>query len=417
MVTNFSPHKTITCALWLSDQVRHPLMNEVAVIGVRSGTETYILPIYHYDAGSRVITKDHFIDLVKDCIIQTNDKKKFLQFFGSVATVQQMGTDPEWGYVDGGPYLYHINNTDHAFQSVPLVKIAEWLELILDQIENKFVQVSSFFNDVYIPTLVELEQPGIRVDVDKFSERYPDLVKKYVDGNRLYTNYYPFTTTGRASNALGINFSALNKSTGVRDMFVSRFIGGHLVGMDFEAYHLRLIANEFKLTLPSGSLHRELAKIYFNTNDITDELYQESKRKTFEIIYGMTTDIPDFELFAQICFYRNEMWHDYNLHHSITLPTGVTVAVHDANPSKVFNYYVQALEVVKTIPKLQQITQYLRHKDSKLVLYTYDSILLDVHPEEAGEIVPWIANILEEDGKYPVRKYTGLNYNDMKEMA
>ena len=200
-------------------------------------------------------------------------------------------------------------------------------------------------------------------------------------------------------------------------MFISRFLGGHLVGMDFEAYHLRLIANEFKLHLPSGSLHRELAKIYFDTNDITDELYQESKRKTFEIIYGMTTDIPDFELFAQICFYRNEMWHDYNLHHSITLPTGVTVAVHDANPSKVFNYYVQALEVVKTIPKLQQITQYLRHKDSKLVLYTYDSILLDVHPEEAGEIVPWIANILEEDGKYPVRKYTGLNYNDMKEMA
>jgi len=414
MVTDFTPHKTITCALWLSDQLRHPLMNEVAVIGVRSGTETYILPIHHYDAGSRVITKEHFIDLVKDCIIQTNDKKKFLQFFGTVATVQQMGMDPEWGCVDSGPYLYHIDKINNAYQSVPLVKIAEWLEIILDQIENKFVHVSPFFNDEYIPCLVELEASGICVNPEKLIERRPAVAKKYLNKNLLYTNYYPFTVTGRASNALGINFSALNKSTGERDMFVSRFFEGHLLSIDFEAYHLRLIADDLGVDLPAGSLHTELAKIYFKTDNITDELYQASKQKTFEIMYGMTNNVPDFELFKRIQNHRKQMWNSYSVHNSIILPTGVTAKITDANPSKVFNYYVQALEVVKTIPKLRAITKYLNNRESKLVLYTYDSVLLDVAP---GDDISRVFGILTEYGKYPTRIYTGQNYNAMNEVG
>ena len=39
-----------------------------------------------------------------------------------------------------------------------------------------------------------------------------------------YTQYNPYTSTGRPSNRYnGINYAALNKEDGTRDRFVSRF--------------------------------------------------------------------------------------------------------------------------------------------------------------------------------------------------
>ena len=46
----------------------------------------------------------------------------------------------------------------------------------------------------------------------------------------VYSEYNPYTTTGRPSNRFGgTNFAALNKTDGSREKYISRFDGGMLV--------------------------------------------------------------------------------------------------------------------------------------------------------------------------------------------
>ena len=77
-----------------------------------------------------------------------------------------------------------------------------------------------------IPLLSEIERYGVRVDGKKFIDRYPNATK-HLKGNTLYTEYNPYTVTSRPSNRFGgINFSALNKKDGTREVFVPK--EGHI---------------------------------------------------------------------------------------------------------------------------------------------------------------------------------------------
>ena len=80
--------------------------------------------------------------------------------------------------------------------------------------------------------------------------------------------------------------------------------------------------------------------------------------------------------------------------------------------NKLFNYYLQATETEISTVKLQQVLEYLRDKESKLVLYTYDSVLLDVNYSEAKQILPDVINIMQQ-GNFPVKVSAGNIYSKM----
>lgn len=263
-------------------------------------------------------------------------------------------------------------------------------------------------------TLQEIEQSGICVNRELLLKHFGSKVNRAFKSNMVYSEYNPYTLTNRPSNRFGgLNYGALNKNDDSRETFISRYESGCLVQMDFEAYHLRLVADDLKVVLPIWkSIHTELAKIYFKTDHITDEMYAESKRKTFEIMYGMNNESYNFELFEKIHSARQQ----YENVNTITLPTGISTVVQFPTASKLFNYYVQSLEVVKTIPKLQQVLNLIRNTNNHLVLYTYDSILLDME-EYDTTLVKQIAAILEENKKFPIRIYKGTSYNDIAELS
>ena len=49
--------------------------------------------------------------------------------------------------------------------------------------------------------------------------------------------------------------------------------------------------------------------------------------------------------------------------------------------------------------------------ESKVILYTYDAILLDVHNDELNSMEN-VANLLSAGG-FPVRQYRGANYDNL----
>ena len=67
---------------------------------------------------------------------------------------------------------------------------------------------------------------------------------------------------------------------------------------------------------------------------------------------------------------------------------------------------------IKTLHKKIHIIKLLEGKKTKIVLYTYDSILLDVAKEDIKVLLPKIKQELEADG-FPTRMSIGENYGTL----
>ena len=80
---------------------------------------------------------------------------------------------------------------------------------------------------------------------------------------------------------------------------------------------------------------------------------------------------------------------------------------------KLFNYYLQATETEVSVKKLALLQDYLQDFETCIILYTYDSVMLDVPLSEAKSILPEIKNLLEQ-GKFPVKCKVGDIYDKMK---
>jgi hypothetical protein len=128
-------------------------------------------------------------------------------------------------------------------------------------------------------------------------------------------------------------------------------------------------------------------------------------------MYGMSDETHGIDLFNRVVEIRKTYAHSAG---KLVLPSGMTVDVFEPNASKLFNYYVQSLEVVKTVPKLQDVMNLLKNTNNHLVLYTYDSILLDMETFDTN-IIKQIVSILEENKKFPVRVYRGTTYGNISE--
>ena len=82
------------------------------------------------------------------------------------------------------------------------------------------------------------------------------------------------------------------------------------------------------------------------------------------------------------------------------------------NKNKLFNYLLQATETELNMKSISKLNKYLSDKKTKLVLYTYDSYLLDVHPMEIG-LLNDIKILIEEAG-FITKMEIGDNYSDIK---
>lgn len=373
----------------------HTIENEVLCVGVSfNNNEHFVVSINHKDAPRfPIVAGNYDNDIIQIIAYQTHRNAPLIHN----------------AYT---PYIRDTHNTFGAKTNInDIIPISVWGD-VLSKYNGTLIPFLQEKPNPYMLELTailrEIEGCGLFVRRDLMSEYFDKKSIRSFRGNLIYSQYNPFTTTGRPSNRFGgINFSALNKTDGTRDMFISRFPNGTLLQFDFEAYHLRLIAEHLDINLPQGSIHTELAKVYFNTNNITPELYEESKRKTFNILYGNTNHtIP---LFEKVVDFKKTFENKDRL----ILPSGIEVEVSDPSASKLFNYYIQSLEMYKTLPKLREMLDYLRGKNAFLTLYTYDSVLIDVEAADEDFVMD-IVKILEGNhNKFPVRTYVGKSYGDL----
>ena len=334
--------------------------------------------------------------------------------------ISKLGLDYEWVYFEsyGKPFIFEefVESVYRGYRRdfkelndcIPLMKWYEILKTIptIQTINEWDVKYSSA-----IRNLGRLEGAGVKVEEQKFIDSF-NFDASFLKRGMVYTQYNPYTITGRPSNRhLNVNYSALNKSDGSREAFISRNPNGTLLQFDYESYHLRLIAGLIGYKLPTDiSAHQYFANIYG-----TD--YETSKAITFRYLYGGLDEAArGIEFFRKVNEYINGVYQKFIISGRLTTPL-YKREIHfsrmeGANEQKVFNYLLQALETEINYMKMDSIFDCFEGKMSKPILYTYDAFIIDVHPIERDEIISSVKSAMERGG-FPVKVEEGTNYNNL----
>lgn len=387
-----------------SDVNAHPAENRVSCYYVDFQDEQYIVPIHHTEK----YHLDYKVDILEtEQTIYVSDIKQYLH---NTLVISKDVRDMNWAYYlqHNKPYEFeqHLTSAHHHFNRlhydkdnvndlVPLVKHIEYLEPIAKNLYQSYEE----HDQTTLVTLQNIEKQGLKT--------YEKMV---------YSEYNPYTATGRPSNRFGgMNFAALNKSDGSRKQFISRFNNGVLVEMDFDGYHLRLIGEIVGYQFPPGSVHEHMAKLYKLP-------YKEAKALSFQYLYGGITDeVSDNPFFKKVNQYIDLLWNDFktnNFVESYIYNRKIYKRnLSDMNPNKLFNYMIQLMETENNIEILDKLQPKLEQYNSKLVLYNYDSFLFDFDTKDGLEFLNMVKQTIESDGKYPVKIGKGVNYHDMQDIT
>lgn len=331
---------------------------------------------------------------------------------------------PDWN-LDTSSHLYFNRKFSWATpilnKIIPLTKHIELhqknCEKINEIVDNIPEPLSLQVYTRLVGAITNLESNGIKVNRNLLIHYYGKRVIPFIDNDDLvYGNYNFYTLTGRPSNTFGnINFSAIDKSTGVRKSFIPR--NDYFILFDYDSFHLNLIARIIQYKFDEDNLHTCLGKYYYNKSTLTDEEYNETKKKNFKYLYGgIPKEIRDkIPFFASVQTFVFSMWREIKAKGYYTSPLTkrkiVLSAISNPNATKVFNYFIQLIETETNLIIIQRLENYLKDKKTKLILYTYDSFLFDIDKSDRKDVIENITKILNV---FPMKIYVGNNYDDME---
>jgi len=408
-----------------TNDLYHPKLTSTVAVYIRllDSEYGYLIPINHSEGLN--IAKDRVYRLLKQSDkLYTLDKKKLLYYFNlQVATdlslLYSMNTFERLKYVKDNStvnwYYSRYSDKQDLNAIIPITKLYERCENTFNSIEKYLdLEIPSgfeFYNQTATNVFYLLEQNGIGIEKNQFIELFTPKNPTYnIEGDRAYTSYNLYNSTSRpTSNFNSVNFAAIPKTEEHRSSFKPQ--NDFFVEFDFDGYHLRLLAEQINYPLTEESAHKQLAKHYFGTEDITEEQYIQAKQINFQAIYGkIPEEHRDLEIFKKIQEYIDNMWSSFNETGYVRNPQSgkhFTRELKEMHPAKLMNYMMQSLETSNNILILKDILRYLRDKKSFITLFTYDAILFDFNKEDGKETLEDIKRIMENNGKYPVKfKYS-----------
>ena len=399
----------------------HPTLTTPCVLYYNDFEKGYIIPVNHSEAFSLTTTQieDFLRDIPKVYLLDKKwhsyylDLPNSIDLYFTVLDVEgkiqdfQCYTPVHLDFYEKLKYSPQVNTL------IPISKHYERCECMFEMVKAYVGKESNTeWQDKYTEVYKWVEEQGILVDEKLFDKYFETPWKaRSVKDSRVYSSYNLYNITSRPTNAFNsINFLAFNKENGSRTAFIPQ--NDAFVEFDFDGYHIRLIADAMHTDIPQNqSIHEYLGKQYFNKEELTPEEYQEAKKITFRQMYnGVEEEYLYIEFFEDVYHTVRAMWTTYTNNGFLELPNGRKLIQENANPQKLFNYYIQCLETVNNVKKLSKLKDYLKDKQSKVLLVVYDSILIDYAVSDGKGTLSHIKDILEEDG-YKVKAKKGDNYN------
>ena len=402
-----------------SNYLYHPKLSSTVAVYIRllNSDNGYIIPIDHSE-GLNVDKKRVSAILSNASKLYTPNKKELLYHFNLQSAIDisllysMVKYDKlEYSHDDLNHFYSKFTEYEKVNNLIPLSLLYRSCEKTYEKV-NKAISLEipegfDFYNKTATNVFFLLEQSGIGVYYEPYKEMFKPRDAKYNTlDNSVFTSYNLYNVTSRPTNAFNsVNFAAIPKGVEFRKCF--RPTNDYFVEFDFDGYHLRLLAEQIQYDLTQESAHKQLAKLYFEKDEISDEEYTEAKQINFHAIYGKIPEKWAFlEIFTKIDSFIKQLWRRFEDDGKILAPISGKVfdrGLKEMNPQKLMNYVMQSLETSRNIKILKEVLRYLKDKKTKAVLYTYDSILFDFSKEDGKEILEELELILSENSKYPVK--------------
>ena len=382
----------------------HPVENDVCAIYIRPRDDSkgYIIPVNHSETiNFDLETVTRVLNSIEN--IYVRDKKEFLHYFAikhcyqpspSPHTYIPQPTQAHTHIYNKYPNLHNLNTI------IPIVKHYEVCEQNFANFNS--IRINPFYNKAAL-VFNQLERAGIKVDQTKFEQHFDKEVDEFI-----YTQYNLNTLTTRPSNTFGgINFSTLNKDNGERECFIPR--NDIFLEMDISAYHPTLLSHLLDYTFDSDDIHGHFARMY-------DVDYARAKEITFKQLYGgIWKEYRDIPFFQKAQAYIDDLWDTFNYGGYIECPVSkhrfIKREMEDMNPQKLLNYVLQNLETANNVLILYDIFKILRGKNTKLVLYVYDSFLFDWDKNEKEVMLQILGIFNKYKLQTKIKKSTNYNFN------
>ncbi len=357
----------------------HPVENQICAVYIRplNSTKGYIASISHSETLSLNIREVKRL-ISKFKRIYVRDKKEFLHYFILQnlydITLQQPTYIPEYTQTHSWFYHKHKDKKD-INRIIPIVKHYEYCEKTFNDLKNRIDEpINDFYNNQATVVFNAIERSGIQVDREKFESRFHLL-----DSYTVYSQFNFKTLTTRPSNRFkGVNYAAINKTNGDRQCFIPS--NDLLFELDISAYHPTLLANLIGYDFCGRDIHQAFAEMY-------QVDYKKAKELTFKQLYGGVFDqYKDLEFFKKVQVYTDDLWARFQNEGFVECPISKYVyrndVLEDMKPQKLLSYVLQNLETATNVRILWEIFKVLRGKNTKLILYTYDSFLFDLDNSE-----------------------------------
>jgi hypothetical protein len=410
-------HCTDSCFVQLicgNDNFHPKFTNVVALYYQCLNSKGHIIPINHSETFN-LNWSDVLDFLTKHKIVYLLDKKFHDYFFPE--TIKS--TDIQFQILNQENKQFKPSECDtpihisfyreHYFRNninaiIPVVKHLEKWNHVFEKIKKYMnYRPLTWFDNEFTTTFKRIEQEGIKITPSKFNHHFEPTFEEYsISKNKIHSLYNLYNLTTRPSNTFNnVNFAALPKENGARSSFIPT--NDYFIEYDFTAYHPSLIASLCGIKFSDAP--------YSDLSEILGVSETEAKEITFKNLYGgVREEFKEKTFFKEVNQLIKKMWMIYNQEQRIKLATGrILLKSNDLNPTKIFNYYIQSLETKSNVELVSKVLDLLEQKKSKIVLYTYDSILLDFSKEDGIELVLQVKNLLESTG-HTVKMQKGTNY-------
>ena len=256
--------------------------------------------------------------------------------------------------------------------------------------------------------------------VDTYLNSFVDGIRSFIkpDGKLHVRLTQHMTSTGRFS---GRDPNMQNMPRGgtfpVKKVFVSRWEGGKIMEADFAQLEFRVAAflSQDKTAMEEVAngfdVHSYTAKIITEAGQVTSR--QDAKAHTFAPLYGATgfgrspAEAEYYEHFTDkykgIAKWHRNLATEVLTSKKITTPSGREFSFPDVKRRKngtitnftaVKNYPVQSFATADIVPAvLLEIDDRMRNLKSCIVNSVHDSIVIDIHPNEVGQVLSTIDEI------------------------
>ena len=388
--------------------ILHPVENGISLVYLRplQSHKGYILSVNHSE--TLCLNSEYIGELIKQYdTLYVWGKKEFLHFYLHKNIIDLSLLSPKYEVETTFSHKVlegRYKDFDKINTIIPLVKHYEVCEKNYNNLKSYINEPTNKFYNNRVPLVFNsIERNGLRVDPLLFEDYF-----NKPNQNTVYTQYNYKTTTTRPSNRFGgINFAALNKEDGCRKSIIPK--NNKFIELDISAYHPTLVSHLIDYQFNTSDIHQSFAEMY-GVN------YKKSKELTFKQLYGgVFKQYQHLEFFQKTKAYVDNLWNLFQNQGFIECPISEYKfqqnKLEEMNPQKLFNYLLQALETAQNVLILWDIIGILRGGKTELVLYTYDSFLLDYN-EEDKKLLLQIKEVFNEY-KLNIKEKQGINYHEM----